>query len=222
MTSTRVAPSCSALLEEASALWPDRLTASDGTIGDAAHRDRVSDHNPDAAGWVHAADLTHDPANGCDAHRWARDVAGHRDPRIRYLVSAGEIWTPAAGWSPYAGENRHDRHAHMSVRHADATRNDTSPWFAAGWKDDDVKPLDHTAALACPQYGAAARWEQTAEGGIWALAGAPDLGAYNRHPKLFPPVGGVPRVFLAMVPTAAGGYAQISTEGESYAWNPGG
>lgn len=221
MTATRIAPSCIALLAQADQLYPGRSRASDGTIGDAKHAARKSDHNPDAAGWVHAADLTHDPAHGCDAHAWAREVAARRDPRVRLLISAGQQWTPAAGWSTYHGENPHDRHAHLSVFRTDSARKNTSPWFAPGWEDDmDLRPLDHTAAVACPQHGPAARWEQTAEGGIWAKAGAPYLDAYNRHPELFPPTG-PPRRFLALVPTPEGGYRQVATSGEDYVWNPG-
>lgn len=134
----RVAPSCLAVLQEANRLFPNRSKASDGTVGDARHRASISDHNPTAEGWVTAVDLTHDPAHGCDAHQWVRDVANRRDPRVKYLISQGQICSSYAArgflpwtWRPYSGSNRHDRHAHVSVHDTPTSRNDTSSWFRA-------------------------------------------------------------------------------------------
>lgn len=119
------------MLRQANELWPNRSRISDGTIGDPAHSARTSDHNPDGAGWVRAVDLTHDPANGCDAHAWARQVAARRDPRVKYLISNGQIWNPSISpeWRTYTGANAHTRHAHLSIKSTDAALHDTAPWF---------------------------------------------------------------------------------------------
>lgn len=132
----RVAPSCRAVLDQANQLWPTRSRASDGTVGDARHSTRASDHNPDAQGWVHAVDLTHDPASGCDAHAWARRIVARRDPRVAYVISNGMIANsrpiggrPAWAWRAYRGVNPHTKHVHVSIHHTTTARSDVSPWF---------------------------------------------------------------------------------------------
>lgn len=128
----RLAPALIAAEAEADRIAPRRRRTSDGSIGDAAHRARPSDHNP-SGGWVHALDLSHDPAGGFDAHAHARQIAARRDPRIKYLISNRQIWNPSVSphWRPYTGPNGHTSHVHISLRATDAARNDTSPWFGA-------------------------------------------------------------------------------------------
>lgn len=143
------APACRALLAQATALWPKRSRASDGICPSAAHTkaNPTSDHE-----LGNAVDLTHDPTNGCDAHRWARLLADRRDRRVKYIISDRKIWNPlvaaratysalrsegasrlraavsaAPGWRSYSGRNPHTSHAHVSI-HA-RSRGDTSPWF---------------------------------------------------------------------------------------------
>lgn len=138
--SYRIAPAAQCLLDQATALWPNRSRASDGTIGDPAHAARASDHNPDSRGIVHAADLTHDPANGCDNNRNAEQVKD--DPRVKYVIWNRRIWNPAISrtWRPYTGSNPHDHHMHVSV--TDAGENDTSPWFTTTEGDDPMAALN--------------------------------------------------------------------------------
>lgn len=127
-----VAPAAKAALSEATRRWPDRDRSHDGTIGDTAHSARKSDHNPDAGGWVMAFDLSHDPAQGCDAHALVRAAVARRDPRIKYAISQGRIWAAnraGEGWRVYGGANKHDKHAHVSI--ARDHRDDTSPWWVA-------------------------------------------------------------------------------------------
>lgn len=65
--SWRLAPALVTLRDEINKRFPNRSTISDGTIGDAAHASRDSDHNPwvidtDGVGVVTAIDITEDDA----------------------------------------------------------------------------------------------------------------------------------------------------------------
>ena len=136
-----IAPAASSLLSQATALWPNRNRASDGTLGDPAHAARASDHNPDSRGIVHAADLTHDPANGCDNNVNAEQVKN--DPRVKYVIWNRRIWNPSISrtWRPYTGSNPHDHHMHVSVL-SGPLENDTRPWFNEG---EDAMTADDRA-----------------------------------------------------------------------------
>jgi hypothetical protein len=123
-----LAPCLILLEQEANQLAPHRSKLSDGSIGDVSHQARTSDHNIDG-GYVHALDLTHDPAGGFDAHLHARDVANRRDSRIKYIISQRRIWYPVGGWKPYNGVNAHDKHAHFSVLHTDVARKNMGWWL---------------------------------------------------------------------------------------------
>lgn len=126
----QLAPSLIALEAQANRLAPRRSTASDGSIGDQAHRQRQSDHNP-SGGYVHGIDITQDPRNGMDIHAHARNIAARHDGRVEYIISLGMIWERSTGrWVRYGGENPHNKHAHFSIRHTTLARYDTSPWFS--------------------------------------------------------------------------------------------
>jgi hypothetical protein len=127
----RVARSLDVLLTQLNTVFPRRSRASDGSIGDAAHRATVSDHNPDTQEVVRARDFTHDPAHGLDIADLASELVGSRDLRIKYIIANGRIMDTRAGnpwqWVPYTGSNPHTKHLHLSVV-ADARADDTSPW----------------------------------------------------------------------------------------------
>ena len=74
---TKVAPAAQSILDQATRLRPQRSKASDGTVGDKAHRLRVSDHNPDGRGIVHAR-TSRTTRPGMDAHGWARWLAARK------------------------------------------------------------------------------------------------------------------------------------------------
>lgn len=125
------APACKALLLQASARWPRRSRASDGICPSPLHTkaNPTSDHE-----LGNAADLTHHPAGGCDAHAWADDLRRRQDPRVKYVISRGRIASSYAvgdwaqwAWRPYTGDNPHDSHVHVSIWASD--RDDTSRWF---------------------------------------------------------------------------------------------
>lgn len=133
----KLAPCLIALEAEADAIAPNRRKGSDGSIGDANHSVRRSDHNPDEEGnidWVDALDITHDPQNGMDIHARLRVVAQNVkngiEPRVDYLISNDEIFSKKNGvwaWREYDGSNEHRGHGHISVN--DQHRFNTSRWF---------------------------------------------------------------------------------------------
>ncbi|GGM53140.1 hypothetical protein ACFFX1_55055 [Dactylosporangium sucinum] len=117
-----------------------------GLKGDAAH-DPTSDHSPhDFPGWgndiVTAADFPNRPDLGLDAHQVLDDLRRARDPRVKYAISNGEIFSnhpvivngkryAAWFWRPYSGKDRHFTHGHLSVV-GDARADDTRPWPTIG------------------------------------------------------------------------------------------
>jgi hypothetical protein len=121
----RVARSLDVLLGQLNTRAPNRSKASDGSIGDAAHASRVSDHNPDAQGIVRARDFTHDPAGGLDCHWLAAQLVASRDPRIKYVIWDRRIWQ--GSWQPYSGADDHTHHLHLSVV-AGPAADTTTPW----------------------------------------------------------------------------------------------
>lgn len=130
----RVAYSLDALLAQINAAAPDRSKVSDGSIGDAAHQSRASDHNAwrrDKTGQpvVGARDFTHDPRGGFDSYVFAQSLAKSRDKRVSYIISNGKIWNHRKGWTNYYGKNPHDHHAHVSVSEAEALYDSKQPWF---------------------------------------------------------------------------------------------
>lgn len=137
----RLAKSLETLRGQVNAAHPKRSKASDGTIGDAAHSSRASDHNPNSAGVVQAIDITHDPASGCDAAKLAGALVASKDARIKYIIWNKRIVASYAtggampwAWRPYTGSNPHDKHVHVSVSDDAAKYDDAKPWLI------DAKP----------------------------------------------------------------------------------
>lgn len=136
MATWRLAQSLTVLRAEVNARWPNRSKVSDGTVGDLAHADRTSDHNPNDAGVVRAMDIT---AAGIDAPWYAEHIrklgkAGH--PALanhgyviwnRRAAYATNSWT----WVAYRGANPHDKHVHVSVGRAAAQYDNRQTWHIA-------------------------------------------------------------------------------------------
>ncbi|NHB85204.1 hypothetical protein G7085_12800 [Tessaracoccus sp. HDW20] len=118
--------------------WPGRSKALDGTIGDAAHRARVSEHNPDGLGVVRAMDID---ASGIGVQELLDAVIG--DDRVHYVIHNRKIYSRSNKWAarPYSGASSHTRHVHISLRNRTsekasaatvaAAAGNTSAWFAS-------------------------------------------------------------------------------------------
>lgn len=97
--------------------FPHRSKRSDGWIGDPAHASRFSYHNPDRNGWVHALDITHDPANGVDIDRITDELVASRDNRILEIIANDLYWNHKdPRWVEYYGSNEHRQHFHISAK----------------------------------------------------------------------------------------------------------
>lgn len=154
MASWRDARSLDVLLDEVNASAPLRSKVSDGSIGDAAHASRDSDHNPwvqfGGQGIVRARDFTHDPANGLDCNDLAEVlttlIATGAHPACRsgaYVIWRSRIYSfdrRHEGWRPYSGSNPHDKHLHISVATDPAGFDSTRTWLVH--QEDDVTPED--------------------------------------------------------------------------------
>lgn len=123
-----------------------------GLKGDDFH-DATSDHTPhDFPGWgdqiVTAADFPNRPDLGLDAHQVLDDIRRSRDPRGKYGISNGEIWSnhPVTEhghsygpyeWRPYLNADGskpadlHYGHGHLSVV-GDVRADGTQPWATIG------------------------------------------------------------------------------------------
>jgi hypothetical protein len=135
----RVAKCLLMLRDQVNRKAPNRKKTSDGTIGDAAHASRSSDHNPwvkdGGVGVVTAVDVTHDPAGGCDANAIAEAIRSSRDRRVKYIIwnrrianSSPQGGQPAWAWRPYRGQNPHTKHIHISVKPDKPSYDSTAAW----------------------------------------------------------------------------------------------
>lgn len=138
------------LRNEFNLIAPDRDKTSDGSIGDDAHQDSISDHNADEVGRVpirdadkknevHAIDVDADlHVTGLSMEDvvqfiLARCRRKNDDPlneaRLRYIIYNRRIWQ-APNWEQrnYTGKNPHDQHAHFSAEYITALEADTSSW----------------------------------------------------------------------------------------------
>lgn len=126
------------LIAEINARWPRRDRASDGTIGDAAHATRTSDHNPwvkkGGLGVVRARDIDKDGIDAAWLAEYLRQLGARRDPRLwpaGYIIFNRRITAPDfSRWNTYRGSNPHTAHVHVSFSTDMSTRGFDS---TAGW-----------------------------------------------------------------------------------------
>lgn len=134
----RLAQSLDHLRDQLNQAAPNRKKASDGSIGDAAHRARKSDHNPDPGGVVRAVDITNDPGGGLSAESLAESLRASQDPRIKYVIwnrrifsSNGKSTRPAWTWGKFDGDP-HTRHIHVSIGRGATADSDARDWAIPG------------------------------------------------------------------------------------------
>lgn len=117
---TNAAPCCKQAIIDANNRWPSRNTASDGIIGDAAHQQRLSDHN-----LGNAVDITHDTVSGCVGDLISSQAI--TDKRVTYVIWDKQINSlDGRGWRIYNGDDPHTNHVHISIKAN--LRDDTNHW----------------------------------------------------------------------------------------------
>lgn len=155
-----VAPNIKSLFASINKIAPERDHESDGTVGDLAHQQGTSGHNPDdypgvtaerqdadRVAEVRAGDIDRDlriaSILGDDMEKIVQTVV--RTPALRkrliYVIYNRRIWSASNGWreEPYTGPNPHTHHAHFSGN--PDYDNDTSPWREIEALVEDDMPL---------------------------------------------------------------------------------
>ena len=105
--------------------WVRRDKRSDGWLGDAAHKARVSDHNEDARGLVHALDIDADldPKDPGAAQRLANQIVAYAasgipgSNRLKYVVFNDQIASGTYAnsmWKWRGSGFGHMHHIHVS------------------------------------------------------------------------------------------------------------
>jgi hypothetical protein len=145
-------PASKSLFAEFNEAFPDRDKGSDGTVGDLAHQESVSDHNPDETGntggksdadninEVHAADVDDDlRRSGWTMERCVQLILARCrsgvEKRLDYIIFNRRIWRRSNGWvqEEYTGSNPHDKHAHFSFRYGSGSGTSNPENITSGW-----------------------------------------------------------------------------------------
>lgn len=145
-----------ALRTEFNTKYPRRDKGADGWIGDKAHQQESSDHNPDETGKtpyqdadkideVHAIDIDKDVKDGdlnVDVETIRLRHQRGEDDRLQNIIWRGRIASRSWGWvwHEYNGASAHFDHAHFSARYTTEQENDTSAWGVL--EEDDMGRQD--------------------------------------------------------------------------------
>lgn len=153
MSAWRVAPCLLVLRDEFNELSPDRDKGADGTIGDTAHQNETSDHNPDENGWVKADDVdSSGPWPGTNFHTLVMFIVNRCrsgvEKRIRYIIHDHVIYHERDGFkgTAYTGSDPHVNHAHFSCNYDPSIFSQTQPWqieaeFGMAITSDDIAAI---------------------------------------------------------------------------------
>lgn len=158
--SWRLAKSLTKLREQVNAAYPGRDKTSDGSIGDAAHATRKSDHNPwityQGQGIVTAIDIDEDVDARGSVEHIVKAIQASRDPRVKYIIYEGRISVQGdiTKWKAYKGVNPHKHHAHISVNADPRLFDDTTAWDIGSPTDTIVESAPaHTAGRPLVKRG---------------------------------------------------------------------
>ena len=128
MSSWQVSPILVPLIAEVRAAHPGMTIY---TIGDQAHREKPSDHNPDEWQFVCAADFMIGPHfTAAHAEALFQRLRALRDPRTSYAIYDRRIFSRTLRpWilRPYTLDDPHTGHVHVSVVHG-ATPHPMTSW----------------------------------------------------------------------------------------------
>jgi len=171
-------PASTSLLNEVNAVGdPKRNKAQDGTIGDRAHMEHVSDHNLDEIGNTGSSsdpdDIPEVHARDVDARGpWLIKGGAERivqiivsrcrsgvEKRVKYIIYNRRIWSASSGWvqKAYTGTDPHDKHFHVSFRYGSGAgpsnpENITSPWGIFAAYEEESMPTAQEIAAAVWGY----------------------------------------------------------------------
>lgn len=145
------------LVDAINAYYPGRDKSSDGTIGDAAHASRNSDHNPwvvvEGMGVVRARDIDKDGIDAAWCVEELRKLGAAGDPRLidgGYLIFNRRITAPDfSEWRAYTGSNPHDKHFHISYSRKQAGFDLQAGWAFLGGRPT-VPPVNPTRVPSIP------------------------------------------------------------------------
>lgn len=147
------------LIGEINALWPGRDKASDGTIGDASHQSRTSDHNLTVKVgplWVvRARDIDKDGIPAAALAEYLRTLGERDDTRLYpggYVIFNRRITaSDFSGWRAYTGTNPHTSHVHVSFSRAESGFDSTASWGLAAHFGRPAPPPAAPPARPLPQ-----------------------------------------------------------------------
>jgi hypothetical protein len=146
MAGWELVPALVRLRADLDELAPGRDRKSDGTIGDRAHQESVSDHNDDEVGRVpvrdadskhevHAYDADADLRTpGLTMEMVVQHILGRcrsgAEKRLTYIIFNRRIWSASRGWTQraYSGASPHTEHAHFSASYTTKHEADASSW----------------------------------------------------------------------------------------------
>ncbi len=130
MATWHLAPSLKRLQYELDDRYPGR--PKDGTIGDAAHAARPSEHNPDrdSDGMPRGAVSAMDVYTGKVPSSLVQTLI--KDKRVWYVIHKRVIYSRTYGFRPraYTGSNPHNSHIHISLNQTQAAHDSTANWLA--------------------------------------------------------------------------------------------
>jgi hypothetical protein len=187
----KLAAAAVTLRDQVNKRYPRRDRASDGTIGDQAHRRRISDHNPDKSGYVMALDLDED---GWPAHKFADQLIEYvrtsGDKRIRNVVYEGRVASGTYSnklwvWrkAPSLG---HKHHIHISF--AEPAKRDGSPFPLPVLEGAPLVPAkkapDSTGWNATRTNTCATIWKESDARQAQPRGKAPDAAPHRRRNRM--------------------------------------